>query len=200
MPFGESGGGISATAGLNIATSENMGHGFTGVAILPNAYVWRYLGEQTVLAPINANNRGYPQEPKRNYGYSGLSVASDRWDVRYAVVIEGALKITGSDMRSVEIWVDRQTQQPLYWISRTGRRRLFEVGIFVHRFSSDVPGYPEWPGGIPASIFEPVGAFFYDALSGGGGWRRESYDLDSTPFSEGEQRSMTSSDSLDRGR
>ncbi len=72
--------------------------------------------------------------------------------------------------------------------------------MLVHRFTGDVPGYPEWPGGIPANIFEPVGAFFFDALAGGGGWRRESYDLKSTPFTAGEQRYMTSSDNLGKGR
>lgn len=200
MSYGEGAGTIAPTAGLSIAISEDKGHGLTGVTLRPNAYVWRYLGEQTVLAPLNADRAGYPLDPKRNYGFSGLSVASDRWDIRYAVIIEGALRVPGSDLRTVEIWLDRQTQQPLYWITRTGRRRLFQVGILVHRFTGDVAGYPEWPGGVPASIFEPVASFFFDALSGGGGWRRESYDLRSTPFSEGERRWMTSADGLGKGR
>jgi hypothetical protein len=200
MAYGGGSGSIAPTAGINIAISEDMGHGLTGISLRPNAYVWRYLGEQTVLAPLNAANPGYPEDPKRNYGFSGLSVASDRWDIRYAVIIEGALKIPGSDIRTVEIWIDQQTQQPLYWITRTGRRRLLDVGVLVHRFTGDMLGYPEWPGGVPASIFEPVGAFFFDALAGGGGWRRESYNLRSTPFSDAERRAMTSADALGKGR
>ena len=198
---GSSGSGtIAPTAGLNIAMSEHKDHGFTGISLRPNAYVWRYLGEQAVLAPLNASRTAYPRDPKRNFGFSGLSVASDRWDVRWAVVIEGALRIGSSDVRSVEIWIDYQTQQPLYWITRTGRRRLLDIGILVHRFSGDIAHYPEWPGGFPANVFEPVGASFYSAISGGGGWRRESYDLLSTPFGASERRVMTSADNLGKGR
>ncbi len=200
MAIGGASGTISPTAGLNIAITEDKGHGLTGVTLRPNAYHWRYLGEQTVLAPLNTAYAGYPLDPKRNYGFSGLSVASDRWDIRYAVIIEGALKLPGSDVRTLEIWIDRQTQQPLYWVTRTGRRRLLDIGILAHRFTGDVPAYPEWPGGFPASIFEPVASFYYNALAGGGGWRRESYDLRSTPFSTAERRQMTSADNLGKGR
>jgi len=200
MAYGGGSGSISPTAGLSIAMSEDKGNGLKGISLRPNAYVWRYLGEQTVLAPLNASRSGYPIDPKRNYGFSGLSVASDRWDVRHAVVIEGAIRARGSDLRTLEVWIDQQTQQPLYWISRTQRRRLQDIGVLVHRFTGDVAGYPEWPGGIPANIFEPVGAFFYDAAEGGGGWRRESYDLRSTPFTDAERRTMTSADNLSKGR
>jgi hypothetical protein len=202
MPFGgdSGGGGISPTAGLSIQVSQDKGHGLTGLALRPNAYQWRYLGEQTVLAPLNVERLGYPVEDKRNYGTSGLSIASDRWDVRYAVIIEGAIRTDDVGVKALEVWIDYQTQQPLYWITRTGRRRLQEIGILAHRFSGDLAGYPEWPGGFQASVFEPVAAIFYDALSGGGGWRRESYDVSSTPFEPGERRGMTSADNLGKGR
>ena len=120
--------------------------------------------------------------------------------MRRAVVIEGALLERNSTLRTVTIYIDYQTLQPLYWITRTGRRRLLDIGILVHRFSGDVAHYPEWPGGFPASVFEPVGASFYSAISGGGGWRRESYDLLSTPFGASERRVMTSADNLGKGR
>jgi hypothetical protein len=204
MLYGEpnsgAGGNVSPTAGLSIAISEDKGHGLTGLSLRPNAYAWRLLGEQAVLAPLNAAQNGYPQDPKRNFGPSGLSVASDRWDVRWAVIIEGALRLTGTELRTVEIWIDYQTQQPLYWITRGSKRRLLDVGVLVHRWSGDIQGYPEWLGGIPANVFEPVAAVFYNAISGGGGWRRESYDVRSTPFDEAELRSMTSADDLGRGR
>jgi hypothetical protein len=200
MALGDARGAISPTAGLSITVSEDKGHGLTGLSLRPNAYLWRYRGERTVLAPLNGSRDGYPAEPKRNYGTSGLSVASDRWDVRYAVIIEGAIRTSGSGVRAVEIWVDYQTQHPLYWITRGGRRRLQDIGVLVHRFSGDRNHYPEWPGGIPANVFEPVAASFYDAMAGGGGWRRESYDLVSTPFDEAERRVMTSADNLGKGR
>ena len=40
------------------------------------------LGEREVLAPLNANAAGWPVDHDRNYGPCGLSVATDRWDVR----------------------------------------------------------------------------------------------------------------------
>ena len=72
--------------------TENLRRGFTGLALRPNAYVWRVQGEREVLAPINVTRGGYPEDRERNFGPSGLSVGNDRWDVRYAVVIQGALE------------------------------------------------------------------------------------------------------------
>ena len=152
------------------------------------------------MAVINSSELGWPINEERNYGYSGLSFASDRWDVRRAIVIEGALRERTEAVRTVIIYVDYQTLQPLYWITRTNKRRLLEIGVLAHRFTGDLIDYPEWPGGTPSAAFEPVASAFYNALAGRGGWRRESYRLRSVPFSENERRFMTSSDSLSRGR
>ncbi|MBW2274840.1 MAG: DUF1329 domain-containing protein [Deltaproteobacteria bacterium] len=197
--FGAPTGAINPTAGLSIAVTEDMRRGLTGLTLRANAYQWRFLGEVDVLAPINGSRTGYPIDKERNFGVSGLSVASDRWDVRHAAVIEGALRLDNEDVRSLTVYVDYQTQQPLFWITRTGRRRLLDIGILVHRFSDDQVGYPQWPGGTLASVFEPVAAVFYTAGSGGGGWRRESYELLSTPFSEAEQRRFTTTDAIQHG-
>jgi hypothetical protein len=195
----EGGGSISPQAGSSIAISQNVDRGMVGLTLRPNAYVWRYLGERDLLAPLNATRPGYPQDPRRNFGTSGLSVASDRWDVRRAVVIEGAMKDPSQPVRTLEIFLDYQTQQPLYWISRGHRRRVLSIGILVHRFSGDIADYPTWPGSQPADVFEPVAAVFFNSFDGAGGWRRESYDLRSLPFSEGELRAMTSADNLGKG-
>jgi len=192
-------GAINPTAALSIAVTEDMRRGLTGLTLRTNAFAWRFLGEVDVLAPINGKRSGYPIEKERNFGVSGLSVASDTWDVRHAVVIEGALRLENQDLRAVTIYLDYQTQQPLFWITRTGRRRLLEIGILVHRFSDDQINYPQWPGGTLSSVFEPVAAVFHGASSGGGGWRRESYDLLSTPFSKAERRRFTSTDAIQHG-
>ncbi len=197
---GGTGGSINPTAGQSIAVSEHLRRGLTGLSLRPNAYAWRYRGAHNVLAPLNTTRGGYPEFSERNFGSSGLSVASDRWDVRYAVVIEGELQVRDSEVRRLTIYIDYQTQQPLFWITRTDGRRLFDIGVLVHRFSGDVLGYPEWPGGVPALVFDPVAATFLNALEGAGGWRRESYDLRSLPFDKGQRRRMTSSDHLGRGR
>ncbi|MGH0036668.1 MAG: DUF1329 domain-containing protein [Myxococcota bacterium] len=196
------GGGFSAinpTAGQSIAASEDSGKGWTGLAIRPNAYVWRVREVRDVLAPINATRPGWPQEDERNFGTSGLSFASDTWDVRRAVVLEGLLKERGRDVKSIVVYLDYLTRTPMYWITRTSKRRHLEVGILVHRYSADIDKYPDWPGGHPSNVLEPVAASFFNAISGTGGWRRESYDMVSLPFDKDSRRRMTSSDHLGRG-
>jgi hypothetical protein len=208
VPFGTGGGtggldsigSINPTSGQSIPQSMHINRGVTGLSIRPNAYVWRMRGYDDLLAPINASRRGYPKDMQRNFGNSGLSVASDRWEIRRTVVIEGALRVADEVLRTVTIHVDYQTQQPLYWMTRTDKRRLLEIGIFVHRFSGDVAGYPRWPGGTQALVFDPVAQVFYNALEGAGGWRRESYDMLSVPYEDKIRRSMTTSEPLQRGR
>jgi hypothetical protein len=197
---GGGGGSIQPTAALSIAQSEDMRRGLTGISLRPNAYGWRVLGERDVLAPLNVTRTGYPESPERNWGHTGLSIASDRWDLRRVVVIEGAVRDEAqAGHRMVTIYVDRQTQQPLYWITRGDRRRFLEIGILAHRYTGDVVDYPAWPDSSPTRVFEPVAAVFLDAEHGGG-WRRESYALLSTPPTEDELTSMTKASVLDRGR
>lgn len=197
---GDLGVSISPTAGRSAAASAHAYKGFEGMMLRPNAYKWRLLGMQDVMAPINGTSSGYPIDPNRNFGPAGLSVASDRWEVRRAAVIEGAIRRDDEGLRTVMFWVDAQTGVPLYRVSRAGRRRILDVQIFVHRFSGDQPGYPEWPGGTPALVFEPVAEVSFDALAGAGGWRRESYDVVSLPFDRDDLPGLTSSAALERGR
>jgi hypothetical protein len=196
--YGE-GGSLNPTAGINISASEDSRSALTGLFLRPNAYHWRLIGEQVVIAPLNGHERGYPLNPDRNYGYSGMSPASDRWDVRQAVVIEGALRERNETIRTLTVFLDYQTLQPLYWITRTSHRRLLGVGILTHQFMGDVRDAPNWPDATPNLVFVPVSAFFYDALAGKGGWMRESYDLSSTPLGERDHERMTTSDTLQRG-
>lgn len=195
------GGAVNPTAGESIATTENLRRGFEGLSVRPNAYVWRVVGEREVLAPINITRTGYPIDRDRNFGPSGLSAGNDRWDVRWAVVLEGALKERGRDFDLMTLYIDYQTQQPLYVITRKRHGGLLmQVGIQLHRFSGDLPRYPAWPDGNQADVFDPVGAVYYDTADGGSGWRRESYDVQSLPKSEEQRHAMTSPSFLERGR
>ncbi len=190
---------IQPTAGLSIAATEDIRRGFTGLAIRPNAYDWTFKGEQEVLAPLNASAQGWPYYDERNYGPSGLSPASDRWDVRWAVVLEGRARRNVDNVAAVELWVDYQTLQPLYYITRKKNGFLIDIGILVHRYSADQPGYPLYPGGETANVFDPVASHFYFVPGGGAGWRRESYGVQSLPLDPGKLRKMTSSDELMKG-
>ena len=174
--------GAVASAG---AATEHLARGFTGLSIRPNAYVWRVLGTKQVIAPLNAKQSGFPGDPARNFGPSGLSLADDRWDVRQAIAIQGALRERGREYDWLTLYIDTQTQQPLYVITERRRdRRRIGVGILLHRWSGDQPGYPAWPDGTPAAVFDPAAAVFFDE-SDRSGWRRESYDARSTPLAAG---------------
>jgi hypothetical protein len=195
------GGSINPSSAESAAATENLRRGFEGLALRPNAYRWRLLELREVLAPINVTRTGYPEDRDRNFGTSGLSAGSDRWDVRYAVVIQGAVKEPGRDFDLLTLYIDYQTQQPLYVITKRRQgARLVEVGILLHRFSGDLRHYPPWPGGAPALVFDPVAAVFLDVADGGSGWRRESYDVRSLPPSEDEVAQLTSTGFLTRGR
>lgn len=198
MPMGTTG-SISPTSGRSIAGSEDMRRGLTGITLRANAYHWRIIGEKEVLAPINVANSGYPHDPERPFGISGLSLASDRWDVRHVLVLEAATKVPNLAIWSLIVYVDYQTAQPLYWITRSKRHRLLDIGILGYRYSNDRNPVPQWPGGITADVFEPVVATFFDAGQGSGGWRRESYDIVSTPFPPEKIFELTTSGKLMRG-
>jgi len=191
-------GAISPTSAESTLVTENLYRGFTTLALRPNAYHWRILGEREVIAPINATREGYPASEGRNFGPSGLSVGSDRWDVRYAVILRGDRRVPGGDFDTLILYLDYQTQQPLYWVTRTRDGRELDVTIPVHRFSGDLSRYPAWPNGEAANVFDPVAAVSYSATEGGTGWRRESYDILSVP-PEGGLRKYTSTDFLIRG-
>ncbi len=195
--LGVAGGGVRPAAAEALHVTEDLGRGFVGLALRPNAYVWRIRSFREVLAPINTARSGYPSHPGRNFGPSGLSVGSDRWEVRYAVVLEGSIRERGRNFETMVVYMDYQTQQPLYVTTRR-RRGLVEVGVMVHRFSGDIDTYPYLPDGGRALVFDPVLESFYSAADGGG-WRRESYDLVSVPLDAPTLRRLTSSDHLARG-
>ena len=197
--YGAPSGAINPTAAESIHQTEHLPRGFTALALRPNAYVWRVLGEREVLAPLNSAWPGYPINPDKNFGPHGLSVASDRWDVRWAVVIEGKLRMRNQAFETLTLYVDYQTQHPLYAVTKGSRGRLLDVGIPVHRFSDDTLNYPGWPSGDRASVFDPVAEVFY-RVADDSGWRRESYNVRSTPPEPRLRRRFTSTDFLVRGK
>lgn len=192
LPVG-GGGVVSATN----SQSEHLARGFVGLALRPNAYRWQVVGEREVLAPINVARGGYP-DSERDFGPRGLSLGDERWEQRRVVVIRGTPRERGR--RGLRVHLDRETQQPLFWIETSDGGRLASVGILVHRYSGDRVGYPRWPDGSAARVFDPVAAVFVDLAEGGSGWRRESYDLVSTPPDPEEFARRTAPRALERAR
>lgn len=200
------GGGAGGLAGIGGAggggTITTKRSGFEGLEIRPHLYAWKALGLQDVLSPINAATPLFPVAGDRDFGPWGLSFASDRWDLRRALVLEGTAKqAAGDDVAKVVLYVDLQTLQPLYYLSFDRRGESKDVGQYVGRWSEDRPDYPRWPDdpARPVRVVDSVGASFAN-LAEGGGWRRESWDLVATPPDDGAVKRMVSVGDLTRGR
>jgi hypothetical protein len=187
---------MSDVGNPSMSASEPIRRGFVGLLIRPNAWKWTWGGARDVLAPANGKASGYPNDDARNFGPSGLSPASDRWELRRAIVLYGERKTIEGEVKYVDLWLDALTQQPLYWISRRANKNPYEVGIFTGRFSADDLLDTKWEGsGAGFGVMLPVLQTF--AVSGqGGGWRRESYDLRTTPPSDEERREFLSTNEL----
>ncbi len=184
--------------------------GFEGLEIRPLLYDYRILGVRDVLTPINATTPAYPEEEDREFGAWGLSYASDRWDLRRALVLEGRLRGTVAEEGQVErviLYADLQTLVPLYYVSYRYRLQadakhgLIDVGMYVGRWSEEREDYPRWPDkrGRAVRVIDPVGAAFAN-LAEGGGWRRESWTVVSTPPKKRKLRKLISVNQLSKRR
>jgi hypothetical protein len=187
-------GGVGDT-GSAVSSITPRRNGFEGLELRPLLWSWRVLGTQDVLAPINAAAPSYPEVADRNFGPWGLSFASDRWDLRRAVVLEARIqKATGeSEAARVLHYIDLQTMQPLYYISWDKSGELMDVGMYVGRWSEDRPDYPRWPDDPARAVrvIDPVGAAFANVREQGG-WRRENWDTISTPPPDDDVRQLIS--------
>jgi len=196
-------GGGGGTAGGPGGTIQTQRSGYEGLVLRPSWHRARVLGLHDVLTPINAQTPAYPERPDRGFGPWGLSFASDRWDLRRALVLE--LRATGSHAggsyaREI-LYVDLQTLMPLYIATFDAKEEMTNVGIFVSRWSEDRPDYPPWPDDPdrPVRVLDPVGAAFAN-LSESGSWRRESWTHVSTPPSDRVVKRMLSVGQLTRRR
>ena len=187
-------------AAAALDATEPLRRGWLGLTVRPNAYRWRLIEQREVLAPLNVARSGYPLAPNRSFGPSGLSAADDRWELRRAVVVQGALREGGRGYELLTLYLDADTLQPLYYAAQLRGGRLVEVGIQLHRFSDDVTGYPLGADGLGLSVFDPVAAVFVHTADGGSGWRRESYDVLSSPPTDADGEHLLSADYLSRAR
>jgi len=92
-----------------------------------------------------------------------------------------------------EAYVDLQTLAPLYYASWDYRDEEIDVGMHAGRWSEEREDYPAWPDDPkrPIRVIDSVGASFAN-LSVDGGWRRESWEIVSTPPPEREfKRSLS---------
>lgn len=201
---GEGGGVVSAGGvGAEGGTLQTRRSGFEGQEIRPLLWDWRLHGVQDLLAPINIVSPMYPAEENREFGPWGLSFASDRWDLRRALVLEGRIKGKPGERGEARVlwYFDLQTLAPLFYMAYDAKDEPIDIGVFASRWSEDRPDYPRWPDDPqrPVRILDTMGAAFAN-LAEDGSWRRESWDLVATPPPDKQLEKMTSSSDLTKGR
>ncbi len=196
-------GGGGAAAGAAAASITTKRSGFEGLEIRPLLYEYSVVGVRDLLTPINATQPAFPEREDREFGAWGLSFASDTWDLRRAVVIEGRFKgeSGGTQVNRLLLYIDAQTHYPIFYESFDARGEVIDVGMFVGRWSETRPDYPPWPDDPkrPVRVIDPVGASFAN-VSEGGGWRRESWSVVSTPLSDRKLKRQLSVSNLTRRR
>jgi hypothetical protein len=191
---------VPADAGGTIQTKRS---GYEGLEFRPLLYDVKVVGLHDVLAPLNATTPSYPEHPDREFGPWGLSFASDRWDLRRALVLDLRKKGgVGSEIEARQIlYVDLQTLQPLYIATFDEKNEMTNVGLYAGRWSEDREGYPRWPDdpARPVRVIDPAGAAFAN-LAESGSWRRESWANVSTPPSDVEVKKLLSVNELTKQR
>lgn len=194
-----SAGGVGGESG----TLQTRRSGFEGQELRPLLWQWQVIGVQDLLAPANVASPLYPVEKERDFGPWGLSFASDRWDLRRALVLEGRIKGKPGERGEARVlwYFDLQTLVPLYYMAYDAQDEPVDIGVFAGRWSEDRPDYPKWPDdpARPVRVLDSVGAAFAN-LAEDGSWRRESWELVSTPPTDKEIKQMQSSADLSKGR
>ncbi len=177
---------------------------------LPAQYQWKCLGEQDVLAPMNTIQKGFPYiEPGAEdgrFGASGLSYASDRWELRRAIKLEMVPKDETHPYERKEIWLDRQTMSPLYSFAYDRTGALWKIILHNHRWSEDDLGeiparewYPGWKGVPEPRDLRVVSESIANVQTGTGN-RLDFWDSHGTMPKLGDLRRYVDVQRLRRGR
>jgi hypothetical protein len=200
---GAAGGVVAGGVGADGGTLQTRRSGFEGQELRPLLWDWRVVGLQDLLAPINIVSPTYPAEPEREFGPWGLSFASDRWDLRRALVLEGRIKGKPGERGEARVtwYFDLQTLVPLFYMAYDAQDEPVDIGVFASRWSEDRPDYPRWPDDPerPVRVLDSMGAAFAN-LAEDGSWRRESWDLVAVPPPDKELEHLVSSTNLTKGR
>jgi hypothetical protein len=193
-------GGSGGSVGGTISTKRS---GWEGLELRPILWDAKVLGLHDVLTPIRARTPAYPTAEDRDFGPWGLSFAGDRWDLRRALVLDLRARggAEGDQAARQILYVDLQTLVPLYLATFDARDEMTNAGMYAWRWSGDRPDYPRWPDDPerPIRVLDSVGAAFAN-LSEAGSWRRESWDVVSTPPEDRTVKRMTSVNELTKGR
>jgi hypothetical protein len=194
-----------AVAGTDFSVDDLFS--FAGV---PPQYDWFCLGEQDVIAPFNSKVLAYPYTEDHNFGPYGLSFSDDRWELRHAWIVRFDPKNDDHPYSHKDIWIDKQTFEPLYSFAYDRKKELWKIIWHNHRWSEDWrTGDPrakdgEWYKGWE-SVPEPrdlrVVCDVILNVQTGTGNRIEIWDIHGTPYpTKGKIRRYIDIGRLNKGR
>jgi hypothetical protein len=180
---------------------------FSGV---PPQYEWTCLGEQRVLAPMNTKHLAYPYNETYNFGPYGFSFATDRWELRDAWIVRFKPKNEDHPYHHKDIWLDKETYEPLYSAAYDRKNELWKLIWHNHRYSEDwKTGDPQahdgpwirpWDGVEQVNDLRTVGDIIVNVQTGTGN-RIEFWNASGRPeTSRGKIRSLIDIGRLNKGR
>ncbi|MFQ5513146.1 MAG: DUF1329 domain-containing protein [Myxococcota bacterium] len=181
---------------------------FSGI---PPQYEWKCLDEVQILAPMNAQGLAYPySEDQYNFGPYGFSFANDRWELREAWVIRFDPRNDDHPYHNKDIFIDKETYEPLYSFAYDRRGELWKIIWHNTRYSEDWNGndprakngvwYTAWEGVDKPKDLRLVSDIIVNVQTGTGN-RIEYWDNHGTPFpSKGKIRRYIDIGRLNKGR
>jgi hypothetical protein len=113
---------------------------FSGI---PPQYGWECLGEAQIISPFNTKSLAYPYRDDYNFGPYGFSYANDRWELRDAWIIRFDPKNDDHPYHHKDIYLDKETFEPLYSFAYDRKKELWKLIWHNHRYSDD------WNGETP---------------------------------------------------
>jgi hypothetical protein len=163
-------------------------------------YTWTCLGEMDILAPTNSKVKAYPYTKDHNFGPYGLSYADDTWELRKAVKIRFVPNNTDHPYHHKDIYIDKQSMEPLYSFAYDQKEELWKILWHNHRWSKDFAEYKPWEGVADPRDLRTVSDTIVNVQTGTGN-RIEFWDAHGTPLaSKGKIRRYIDVGRLTKGR
>jgi hypothetical protein len=145
---------------------------------------------------------GPTYDSNHDFGPYGLSFASDRWELRHAIKIRFKPRNEDHPYSYKDIYVDKNTMEPLYSFAYDRKNELWKIIWHNHRWSED-PGYSEYAGweNVPSPRDLTVVSDIIVNVQTGTGNRIEFWNRTGTPLSSlGRVRRLIDAGRLTRGR
>ncbi len=109
------------------------------------AHRWTCLGERTLLAAMRDRARPAPAQDEAHPDAAGLALTKAVFERRAALRVRAAPRDPDHPYAHKDLWLDRETFEPLYFLAYDRRGTLLRVGVRVSAWSGDDrAAYPGW--------------------------------------------------------